>query len=129
TIRIRSSDIGSSSHESLPKSLATASLPRLLFFPAASPIPYGGSVITASTLGSVGRMSRQSPRYKVALPITSTFIQPPSCTSPPAPPASPSSQPTGRALLPAAPRSGHGASPWRRPASPSASPCSRGQSP
>ena len=32
---------------------------------------YGGSVITASTFGSVGRISRQSPRYRVALPIVS----------------------------------------------------------
>src|SRR5690606_6112808 len=38
-----------------------------------STLKYGGSVITASTFGSVGRISRQSPRYIVALPI-STFI-------------------------------------------------------
>ena len=35
-----------------------------------SAIPYGGSVITASTFGSVGKMSMQSPRYSVASPIT-----------------------------------------------------------
>src|SRR5690606_41706835 len=31
---------------------------------------YGGSVITASTFGSVGSISRQSPRYSTALPIS-----------------------------------------------------------
>src|SRR4030042_2160000 len=34
-----------------------------------NPIPYGGSVTTASTGPSVGRMSRQSPRYSVASPM------------------------------------------------------------
>ena len=39
------------------------------------PFGYGGSVITTSTFGSVGRISRQSPRYKVALPMTSLRFQ------------------------------------------------------
>lgn len=40
----------------------------------AIPIPYGGSVITASTLGSVGNISKQSPQYSVQSPITTFSV-------------------------------------------------------
>src|SRR3990167_4000187 len=42
---------------------------------AAIPIPYGGSVITASARPTEGRMVMQSPRYSVALPMCSTLTQ------------------------------------------------------
>lgn len=41
---------------------------------AAIPIPYGGSVKIRSQPGSVGSISRQSPRYSVAIPIVSILI-------------------------------------------------------
>lgn len=48
-------------------------MPAACFFPVTlnPPEQYGGSVTTASTFPSVGRISRQSPRYRVASPICS----------------------------------------------------------
>src|SRR5690625_2357107 len=39
-----------------------------------APIPYGGSVTTASTLPIIGNTSRQSPKYKTASPIISFLM-------------------------------------------------------